>query len=116
MSNSAINTLNFFEKLKNAGMPEDQAKVQVEVITEVVEANKRDLYAVETRLEAKIDKVETRLEARIDKVETRLDKLTDKVELLATKVATIAGEMAFVKWMLGLLTAGITTLVIKAFV
>ncbi|MDR0238921.1 MAG: CCDC90 family protein [Deltaproteobacteria bacterium] len=50
MTTTAFDTLGYFEKLKDAGVPEAQAKAQVEVIREVIEdklATKRDLKELE---------------------------------------------------------------------
>ncbi len=64
MTNVTFDTLDYFEKLKEAGVPEAQAKVQVEVMQSVVQnydaasrkelTTKADLQAVESRLETKL--------------------------------------------------------------
>ena len=48
-----FDTLSYFERLKDAGMPEAQAKVQADALRELVEsslASKRDLRELELRL------------------------------------------------------------------
>lgn len=53
MNSTTFDTLGYFEKLKAAGVPEAQAKAQIEVIREVVQdklATKQDLQALEYRL------------------------------------------------------------------
>jgi len=53
MATTTFDTLGYFEKLKAAGVPENQAKAQVEVIREVIEdklATKQDLQELEYRL------------------------------------------------------------------
>jgi len=53
MTSTTFDTLGYFEKLKDAGVPEAQAKAQVEVIRDVVEdklATKQDLKELELRL------------------------------------------------------------------
>ena len=57
MTSATFDTLGYFEKLKAAGVPEAQAKAQIEVIREVVEdklATKQDLRELETRLEIRL--------------------------------------------------------------
>ena len=53
MSTATFDTLGYFEKLKAAGVPETQAKAQVEVLREIIEdklATKQDLRELEYRL------------------------------------------------------------------
>jgi hypothetical protein len=57
MSSTTFDTLGCFEKLKAAGVPEVQAKAQVEVLREVIEdklATKQDLEKLEYRLTIRI--------------------------------------------------------------
>jgi hypothetical protein len=53
MTTTTFDTLGYFEKLKAAGVPEQQAKAQIEVIREVIEdklATKQDIKELEYRL------------------------------------------------------------------
>jgi hypothetical protein len=53
MAATTFDTLGYFEKLKAAGVPEVQAKAQVEVIRDVIEdklATKQDIKELEYRL------------------------------------------------------------------
>lgn len=53
MNTTTFDTLGYFEKLKNAGVPEGQAKVQADALRELVDsslATKRDLKELELRL------------------------------------------------------------------
>ena len=53
MTGTTFDTLGYFEKLKTAGVPEGQAKAQVEVIREIIEdklTTKQDLKELEYRL------------------------------------------------------------------
>jgi hypothetical protein len=81
MTAVTFDTLKFVEKLKSAGVPEEQAKAMSEAFRDATgEADlttKRDLKDTELRLEARIDKLDTR----------------------------IAGELMLVKWMLGVIIA-----------
>lgn len=57
MATTTFDTLQYFEKLKKAGVPEEQAKVQVEVMQSVVkshdEASRKDLATKGDVAEAK---------------------------------------------------------------
>lgn len=53
MLTTTFDTLAYFDKLKAAGMPEEQARVQADALKELVEsalATKRDLKELELRL------------------------------------------------------------------
>lgn len=53
MPGVAFDTLNYFEKLKSAGVPENQARIQAEALRELVESSlvtKRDLKELEYKL------------------------------------------------------------------
>jgi hypothetical protein len=88
------------KKLIAAGMPDEQAEAQVEVLSEVLSANlgelatKQDLKELEMRLDARFEALRGELDARF---------------------AALKGEQTLLKWMLGLLLGGIVALVLKAF-
>nr|WP_269665271.1 DUF1640 domain-containing protein [Xylella taiwanensis] len=90
---AAFDTLSFANQLKNAGVPPAHAEAQAEALAEVFEthlqqlATKADLRELELKLESKIDK----------------------------GFAEIKGEMLLLKWMFGVLVAGVATLIAKAF-
>ncbi|MDR2695270.1 MAG: CCDC90 family protein [Deltaproteobacteria bacterium] len=68
MSAATFDTLGYFEKLKAAGVPEEQAKVQANVMREVIEdklATKADLLAVKTELQQQMKELEYRLTIRL---------------------------------------------------
>ena len=81
MTAVTFDTLKFVEKLRAAGVPEEQAKAISEAFRDATGeadlATKRDLKDFELRLEACIDKFDTR----------------------------IGGELMLVKWMLGVIIA-----------
>jgi hypothetical protein len=81
MTAVTFDTLKFVEKLKSAGVPEEQAKAMSEAFRDATGeaelATKRDLKDTELKLEACIDKLDTR----------------------------IGGELMLVKWMLGVIIA-----------
>ncbi len=85
---------------KDLALKEDFAKVKEEILQ------------VEHRLEVKIERVE----AKIDKVEVKLDAKIDRVEAkLSERMTFIDGEIRLQKWMLGILLAGVISLIMKAF-
>jgi hypothetical protein len=68
MTTTTFDTLGYFEKLKAAGVPEAQAKVQTEALREVIEdrlATKGDLLDLERRINSKMKELEYRLVIRL---------------------------------------------------
>ncbi len=70
MTAVTFDTLKFVEKLKSAGVPEEQAKAISEAFRDATGeadlATKRDLKDFELRVEARIDKLDTRIGGGID--------------------------------------------------
>jgi DNA anti-recombination protein RmuC len=92
MRQIAFDTLKFVQKLISSGMPERQAKAQVEVLVEVTQMNldglstKYDLQETENRLrqdlvslQHDLRETETRLEGKIDKLDAKIDHVHDKL-------------------------------------
>ena len=94
MTTATFDTLGYFEKLKDAGVPELQAKAQVEVIREVIEdrlATKQDI------LDLKRDLRELELATRKDIKELEL-RLTIRLgSMMAAGVALLAALIVLVK-------------------
>jgi hypothetical protein len=82
MTTVTFDTLQLVDKLKSAGIPQEQAEAVVRVIVEAQET-------LVTR----------------DYLDNRLDKV----------LAPIYTDLAVLKWMIGVLLAGVISLVLKAF-
>ncbi len=68
MTTIAFDTLGYFEKLKNAGFTEEQAKAQANALREVIEerlATKGDLVQMELRLTSEMQKLELRMTLKL---------------------------------------------------
>ena len=93
MNNALHDTLSISKRLKGAGMNEPQAEAVAGAIHGCMKdatahlATKKDLGALESRLEAKISTVESGLEARISALESRL---VWRIFLLFTGTAGLA--------------------------
>jgi len=102
----AFDTHAYVKKLRDAGVPEQQAEIQVEAIASLIEERmvtkqdqqlletnlrrdmkeletnlRRDMKELETRLETRIKELETRLETRIKELETRLETRIKELEV-----------------------------------
>ncbi|MGY0342258.1 DUF1640 domain-containing protein [Xylella fastidiosa] len=93
MTSVAFDTLKFANRLKTAGVPAAHAEAEAEALAEVLEINLQGLATKQDLRE-----LELKLESRIDK-----------------GFAEVKGEMLLLKWMLGVLVAGVAALIIKAF-
>lgn len=144
MPTVTFDTLRFANKLKAAGVADKQAEAEAEAIAEVIQVNFRDLVTkehlrhelkeLETRFDAKLDRLEAKLTGEVSRLEGKLVQLEGKLmgEIrqlegkLMGEIAQVRGEMTYgltqvrgeiglLKWMLGVLLAGVVSLVVKAF-
>jgi hypothetical protein len=86
MATVTFDTLKFVERLKAAGIPEGQARAMVEAQAEAL------------------------AESSVNVLATKSD--VSRIEL---KLAEHDGEFRLLKWMIGILLAGVASLVLKAF-
>ncbi|TNV92708.1 DUF1640 domain-containing protein [Xylella fastidiosa] len=101
MTSVAFDTLKFANRLKTAGVPAAHAEAEAEALAEVLEINLQGL----AESESKNGKALARLEA----------DMKEGFAQVNTRFAEIKGEMLLLKWMLGVLVAGVAALIIKAF-
>ena len=83
MSQAAFDTLEYFEKLISAGVPENQAKVQVEAMQGVIKS-----YDDASRKE---------LATKSDLAETKHEILKWMVTAMIAQTALLVGIIAFLK-------------------
>ncbi|MFM8340660.1 MAG: DUF1640 domain-containing protein [Methylomonas sp.] len=93
MTAIAFDTLKFANKLKSAGVPDKQAEAEAEALSEVLEINLKEL-AIKQDIRLEVRDLEYRLDARFERVD---------------------GELKLIRWMLGVMLAGVMSLVLKAF-
>ncbi len=86
MAAITFDTLKFANKLKSAGVPEKQAEAEAEALSEALEVNLKELVTKEY-LDVKFQQ----------------------------ELAPIRTDLAVLKWMIGLMLAGVISLVLKAF-
>ncbi|BBE08603.1 Uncharacterized protein MCB1EB_0442 [Mycoavidus cysteinexigens] len=112
----AFDTLQFVETLKDAGVPEAQAKafsMAVRNSHEAAElATKADLREYESSVRNDLEKLETGLRHEISNVRHEISDLRKDMD---AKFIVIGAEMSSVKWMLGLIATGIFGLLVKTF-
>ncbi len=112
----AFDTLKFVNKLKAAGVPEKQAEAIAEAFQEASGeaelATKRDIEHLEAALKRDIERLEADLGAKIDRVQLELRGEIGKLE---GEIGKLAAEIGTLKWLAGLIGAGVLTLILRAF-
>ncbi|MDS9991061.1 DUF1640 domain-containing protein, partial [Xylella fastidiosa] len=115
----AFDTLKFANRLKTAGVPAAHAEAEAEALAEVLEINLQGLAESESkngkalaRLEVDMKEGFAQVDQRFVQMEKNIDQRFAQVD---TRFAEIKGEMLLLKWMLGVLVAGVAALIIKAF-
>lgn len=93
MTAITFDTLKFANKLKLAGVPDKQAEAEAEALSEVLEINLKEL-ATKQDIRLEVRDLEQRLDARFERID---------------------GELKLTRWMLGVMLAGVMSLVLKAF-
>jgi phosphoribosylaminoimidazole-succinocarboxamide synthase len=109
MTSLTFDTLKYANRLKTAGIPSEQAEAQAQVLSEAFAAQAQ---AFESSIKAAVDHERASLENTLLRIESKLDKRFAEVD---TRFAETKGEIALLKWMLGLVVAGVVALVVKAF-
>ncbi|QMT66714.1 DUF1640 domain-containing protein [Xylella fastidiosa] len=126
MTSVAFDTLKFANRLKTAGVPAAHAEAEAEALAEVLEINLQGLAESESkngkvlaRLEANMKEGFAQVDQRFAQVDQRFAQMEKNIDQrfaqVDTRFAEIKGEMLLLKWMLGVLVAGVAALIIKAF-
>lgn len=126
MATVTFDTLKFANKLKAAGVADKQAEAEAEAIAEVIQVNfkdlvtkedlRRELKELEMRFDAKLDRLEGKLMGEISQLRGEMTHgLTQLRGEMTIGLTQVRGEIGLLKWMLGVLLAGVVSLVVKAF-
>ncbi|MCI4624826.1 MAG: hypothetical protein L3V56_02590 [Candidatus Magnetoovum sp. WYHC-5] len=111
---------------KDLATKEDLLRVEAKLDSKIdrVEAKlKEELLKVEHRLESRIDRLEAKLEGKIERLDAKIDRLdvkfgdrlTAEMGKANDRMTIMEGEIKLQKWMLGILLAGVLSLIMKAF-
>ena len=108
MAPAAIDTLRYARRLKNAGVPADQAEVMADAIgTELAVqlATKSDLKLMKAEIKADLELMKADLERKITGLESTTNARFNKIE----------GSLALMRWMMGFTLAFVVALTWRAF-
>ena len=108
----AFDTLQYARKLKKAGVPDNQAEAQAEIMGEAFLLN-MDALVTTDYLDAKFGEQDARIEARMDtrfaEVDTRFDRMEARMDVrfaeVDTRFAEIDGKFRLLTWMLAAVVA-----------
>ena len=107
----------------SVGVSQSIAQKAAEALSSESLATKSDISNLDKKIDAsisnldkKIDAVNANLDKKIDTVRIELEKKIDVVKVdLLKEIHTVKTDVAVIKWMMGFVIAGITSLVIKTF-
>ena len=105
MSAIAFDTLKFVRRLVAAGVPEEQAEVQAELMAEAFVYNVDSLVTrdyLDARLEARFTEQDARIDARFARQDARIDERFAGTDL---RFEHIQGELKLHRWILGAIAA-----------
>ncbi|GAG75120.1 unnamed protein product [marine sediment metagenome] len=108
MAAIAFDTLNFARRLKEAGVPEQQAETQAELMAEAFVFNMDSLVTrdyLEACLDARFAAQDARIDARFTEHDKRFDALNAKMDV---KFAEVDGKFRLIYWMLAVSIASTT--------
>ncbi len=109
MTAIAFDTHKFIRTIKESGLPENQAEAIAEAFRaaqgEADPVTKTELAVHDTNLRHALQETEQRLKAQIDLLRSDFALLR----------SDLTGKFTLLQWMLGLLLAGVASIVIKSF-
>ncbi|MEQ1889392.1 MAG: DUF1640 domain-containing protein [Alphaproteobacteria bacterium] len=116
MTTVTFDTLKYVDKLRAAGVPEAQAKVQAEVLVfaldEVMDqqlATKADIARLERELKADSARLEREVKTEFKEVRSDIDRL------VLDKIVPMQRDLYVIKWMMGMVLAGIMAIILKTY-
>ena len=129
MASVIFDTYAFIKQLKKSGFEEIQAEALAEAFTKAQGTyleelvTRHDLKELElsTRHDLKELELSTRNDLKKLELSTRHDlkelelKIDNKFESIRGEIISLKGELSLVKWMIGVLLAGVVSLILKAF-
>jgi len=122
-----FDTLKFVKTLKEAGVSEPQAEAFSTAVRDSHEAaelaTKTDLREYESAIRGDLERLESGLHHEMGELRHEMGNLRHEIKELETGLRhemkeldlRRQGEMLLLKWMLGILIAGMASLVLKAF-
>jgi len=119
----AFNTYDFVKSLTDAGIEEEQAAAISAGILRAHEiadlATKADLRELQAQTKADLRELQAQNKAELQEVKADLQEVKAEMREMELridkKLTEMKGESILVRWMLGLIMAGIAALMIKSF-
>jgi hypothetical protein len=105
MSAIGFDTLKFARKLKEAGVPNEQAEAQAEVLGEAFLYN-LDQIVTRDYMDPRLEKIEAHMDGidvRLDGIDARLDGIEARLNTMDQRFIKIDGQFRLMYWMLGMI-------------
>lgn len=96
-----LDTLKLAQSMERRGVRRDEAEAIAESLGEAM----RD--EIGGRFE--------RVDSRFDRVDSRLDRVDERLNRVDQRLAVVDSDLRLLKWMVGLIIAGVASLVLRAF-
>lgn len=117
-----VMVLELYEALKAAGAPEDKAQAAARTVAHHDARFERIEHRLD-RLEARIDALEVSIDARFAALEAKMDARFGAVDArfnalkaeMDARFQALEAQLSMLKWMNGIVIAGVVALIIKAF-
>lgn len=108
MAAIAFDTLKYARRLKEAGVPEQQAEVQAEVMAEAFVFN-MDSLVTKDYLDSRFAEQDAKFDTKLQTLENRLEaNFNERFTPIEVKFAEIDGKFRLMYWMLGIIMASTT--------
>jgi len=108
-----FDTQKFVKRLQAAKFPPEQAEAQSDAMREVLETAFANHAKEQKEINARaVNDLDSKTEKAVIKLEGKIDNLEQRVN---TRFAEIKGELLLLRWMLGVLIAGVVGLLVRAF-
>lgn len=106
-----FDTLRYSESLANAGVPEDQARLQAKVLSGAFESNdlatKADIVDLRSDVKAEISELRSDVKAEISELRSNIVKLDAQmaVNMSETSSQILGMKLEFTRWIIGMFFA-----------
>ena len=115
MASLALGTLRVSKRLREAGFSEPQADAVTGILNDARETSLAELVT-KSDLRETVGSLKSELKADIAELKSEFRaEITELKSELKLDIATIRAEVGTQRWILGVLVAGVATLILKAF-
>nr|VFK65212.1 MAG: Protein of unknown function (DUF1640) [Candidatus Kentron sp. UNK] len=124
MAQVAFDTLKFAHRLKDSGMPSEQAEANSDALNEAwmlatrdlaTKADVRELRGDMQALDSKLDRKISEVRGEISEVRGEISEVRGEISEVRGEIHAISGEVRSVRWVLVLIVALLVIPMVKSF-